>query len=268
MKSIAVASPKGGVGKTTVALNLAHAIVRRGFRVLVVDSDPQGAIGLSLAKRLNAGPGFAAYIAEGRRLAEVQLRTRISGFDLLPVGRIAPHETEAFGAALSNGDRIRRLIEEASVDHDVLVLDTPSGFNGCTSGALRACTHVVSPLQAEPIAVRALTQLLDMIKALRKEGANVELAGFVLTMLQVRNEHSFDVARELWDTFPAELLFSANVPRDTIFLEATAKGVPVALLRRPAPPVTHVFDLIAAELETRIQLKEQWQSDEPQPFLV
>jgi chromosome partitioning protein len=107
-----------------------------------------------------------------------------------------------------------------------------------------------------------------MVQVLRSQGAHVEMAGFVVTMLQVRNEHSFDVARELWDRFPARLLFDASIPRDPVFLEATAKGVPVGFLRTPAPPVTHVFELIAAELETRMGLREQKTSDEPQPFLV
>lgn len=268
MKAIAIASPKGGVGKTTVALHLAHGLVKRGYRTLLVDTDPQGAIGLSLSKKLNAGPGFASYVAEGRPLSAVQLRTQVQGFHLLPVGRIGPHETESFGAALSSGHRVGRLLEEAAEDHDVVVFDTPCGFGGITTGVLRAASHVVSPIQAEPIALRAITQLLDMLKMLRAKGAQVELAGFLLTMLQVRDENSFDVAREIWDTFPAELLFNANVPRDPVFLEATAKGVPVGLLRRPAPPVAHVFDLVAAELEARIGLFEVGRSDEPQPFLV
>ncbi|MEM1031856.1 MAG: ParA family protein [Myxococcota bacterium] len=268
MKSIAVASPKGGVGKTTVALQLAHALVKRHHRALLVDGDPQGAIGLSLSPKLNAVPGFSAFIAEGRPLAEVVVPTRVDGFALLPVGRIGPYETEAFGAALASGERLRRLVDEAAADYDVVLFDTPSGFGGITTGVLRAVSYAVSPLQAEPVALRALTQLLEMVQVLRQEGAAVRLVGLIVTMLQVRNEHSFDVARELLDQFPPDLLFSANVPRDPVFLEATAKGVPVGLLRRPAPPVTHVFDLIAAELEERMGLVEQARSDEPQPFLV
>jgi chromosome partitioning protein len=268
MKSLIVASPKGGVGKTTLALHLAHAFVSRGTRTIVVDSDPQGAIGLSLSKKLNESPGLAAYLAEGRPLSEVLIRTHVPGFHLLPMGRIAPHEAEAFAAAMSSGDRFKRLFADAEHDHDLVVVDTPCGFGGVTVGALRAGSHVISPIQAEPVALRAVTQLLEMVQVLRANGSAVELVGFVLTMLQVRNEHSFDVARELWDSFPADLLFDANIPRDAVFLEATAKGVPVALLRRPAPPVTHVFELIAAELEQRMGIAETRASDEPQPFLV
>lgn len=268
MKSLIVASPKGGVGKTTLALHLAHAFAQRGTRVLVADSDPQGAIGLSLSKNLNDAPGLAGFVAESRPLDSVIVRTRVPGFHLLPMGVIGPDEVEAFGAAMSDGRAFARLFHEAAAKHDLVVVDTPCGFAGVTVGALRAATHAVSPIQAEPVALRAVTQLLEMVKSLRAQGAKVEIAGFVVTMLQVRNEHSFDVARELWDTFPADLLFDVSVPRDAVFLEATAKGVPVGFLRRPAPPVVHVFELIAAELERRMGLSQAMTSDEPQPFLV
>jgi chromosome partitioning protein len=268
MKVLVVASPKGGVGKTTLTLQLAHAFVQRNVRVLVVDADPQGAIGLSLSKSLNEAPGLASYMAEGRNLSDVMIKTRVDGFHLLPMGRIGPHEVEAFGSAMSSGQRFKHLFGQAELDHDLVIVDTPCGFTGVTVGALRAGSHVISPIQAEPIALRAITQLLEMVQVLRSEGSPIEMAGFVLTMLQVRDEHSFDVARELWDRFPADLLFDANIPRDPVFLEATAKGVPVGFLRRPAPPVTHVFGLIAAELEQRMGLTEVKTSDEPQPFLV
>jgi chromosome partitioning protein len=268
MTALVVASPKGGVGKTTLALHLAHAFVKRDLRTLLIDADPQGAIGLSLSKKLNEAHGLATYMAEGVRLSDVVIRTHAQGFSILPMGRIAPHEVESFGAALSSGDRFTRLFQEARTEHDLVIVDTPCGFAGVTVGALRSASHVISPIQAEPVALRAVTQLLEMVQVLRAQGGDLRIAGFVVTMLQVRNEHSFDVARELWDTFPADLLFDANIPRDPVFLEATAKGVPVGFLRRPAPPVTHVFDLIAAELEGRLGLTEARASDEPQPFLV
>src|SRR5262245_44588216 len=117
MAVLVVASPKGGVGKTTLALHLAHAFVKRDFRMLLVDADPQGAIGLSLSKQLNESPGLAAYMAEGHRLSEVTIKTRVQGFDLVPMGRIAPHEVESFGAAMSSGQRFGRMIDESRHDH-------------------------------------------------------------------------------------------------------------------------------------------------------
>lgn len=253
MKTLAIASQKGGVGKTTLSLNLALAFAEAGYRVALLDTDPQGAIGLSLSKKLATMPGLADVVAGEARLADALVHTKISGLSLVPLGRLLPQEVEAFSAALSDGSRLRAVVDQLS-DFDLVMLDTPCGFSGITVGALRACTHVVSPIQAEPIALRSVTQVLEMVKALADQGTVARVVGFVITMLQNDDTNSMMVAREIWDMFPRELLFDASVPRDSVFLEATAAGVPVGLLRHPAPPVTHVFHLIAADLATRMEL--------------
>lgn len=268
MKSLVVASQKGGVGKTTVALNVAHALAAKGYRVLLVDCDPQGAIGLSLSKKLTRRAGFKEYVDGNEPLAQLIIETRVRGFHLLPFGQISHIDTERFSSILATGDQYRRFFYEADqLGHDLVMVDTPCGFGGITVGVLRVATHVLSPIQAEPIALRSVTQLLEVVQGLRQEGSEVELIGFLLTMLQLRQTESYTVAQEVWEKFPPELLFNANVPRDPVFLEATASGVPVGLLRQPAPPVSHVFDLVAAELEGRLGLSQLRHSDGPQPLL-
>lgn len=268
MKSLVIASPKGGVGKTTVALHLSYALSNKGYRVLLLDTDPQGAIGLSLSKKLSVRDGFNEYVRRGASLEDVRIETRVSNFHLVPVGQLSPIDTELFSSALSSGAHLQRLASDAeAADYDVLVIDTPCGFSGITVGALRMATHVLSPIQAEPIALRAVTQLLELVASLREQNCSVEVVGFLVTMLQLRQNESYGVAQEVWERFPERLLFDAHVPRDPIFLEANAAGVPVSLLRKPPPPVTHVFDLVAAELESRLGLAQQGETDGPQPFL-
>ncbi|WP_428264384.1 ParA family protein [Haliangium sp.] len=268
MKSLVIASPKGGVGKTTVALHLSYALASRGYQVLLVDCDPQGAIGLSLSKKLTRASGLHEFVRGSAALSDVLIKTRMNNFHLLPVGQLTPIDTELFAATLSSGDQLRRIIHEtARGGYDLLVFDTPCGFGGITMGAMRIAEYVLSPIQAEPIALRAVTQLLELVAALRTQGNPIQVAGFLVTMLQLRQNESYSVAQEVWEKFPERLLFDAHVPRDPVFLEATAAGVPVALLRRPPPPVTHVFDLVAAELEGRLGLAQTTESDGPQPFL-
>jgi chromosome partitioning protein len=96
--------------------------------------------------------------------------------------------------------------------------------------------------------------LLETLARFRKEGSGVRVAGILLTMLQAKQDASLKVARELRDLLPPTLLFSQAVPRDEIFLEASALGLPLALVRRNPPPAALVFDQIAAELEARIAL--------------
>ncbi len=267
MKSLVIASQKGGVGKTTVSLNLALAFARSGYRTVLIDTDPQGAIGLSLTKSLATRLGLADCVAGETTIEEALVRTKVDGFSIIPVGTVRPAETQSFGAAMADGTRMRALLDALAPGFDVALVDTPCGFGGITAGALRACTHVLSPIQAEPIALRSVTQLLEMVKSLGAEGQVAGVAGFVLSMLQTRDEASLQVARDVWEMFPRELLFDVSIPRDGVFLAATAAGVPVGLLRRPAPPVTHVFDLIASELARRMELDSARLFDGPQSLL-
>ena len=147
--------------------------------------------------------------------------------------------------------------------YDVVLIDTPSGFGGITMGAMRAVDAVISPLQAEPIALRSVTQLLEVIGALRLEGARTELAGLVLTMLQLRNEQSLSVAQELWTRFPDTIVFNTTIPRDVEFLAASAAGVPLTLLSRKPPAVAAAFTQLAQELESRIELRTKEGHDGP-----
>lgn len=264
LRSLVIASQKGGVGKTTVALHVAHALVGRGYQVLLVDSDPQGAIGLSLSKKLSEHVGFSDYVERGLTLEEAMVRTRVPNFNILPFGSLPASQTDHFSRLMSSGEQHSRLLHDAALlGHDIVVVDTPAGFGGITVGALRASTHVLTPIQAEPIALRSVTQMLEQVEVLQEEGYPIEIAGFLITMLQIREESSYNVAQEVWESFPDQLLFDVNVPRDAVFLEATAAGVPVGLLRRPQPPVAHVFDLVAAELEARLGLVEARHFDGP-----
>ncbi len=267
MKSLVIASQKGGVGKTTLSLNLAYAFARSGYRTVLIDTDPQGAIGLSLAKSLTTRVGLADCVAGEATAAEALVSTRLDGFSLMPVGTLAPIETQSFSAVMADGVRLRAVLDGLADRFDIAIVDTPCGFGGITAGALRACTHVLSPIQSEPIALRSVTQLLEMVKALGAQGEVAGVCGFVLSMLQTSDEASMQVARDVWQMFPRELLFDVSIPRDGVFLEATAAGVPVGLLRRPQPPVTHVFDLVAAELARRIQLDSARFVDGPQSLL-
>ncbi|MBK7540051.1 MAG: ParA family protein [Myxococcales bacterium] len=265
MKSVCVASQKGGVGKTTVALNLAYALACVGERVLLVDTDPQGAIGLSLRSRAGAdrGAGLAGFVGQGMPLAQVLVKTRQPGFSLLPIGPVATEDAHGLAMHLADGAQLARLRDAASAAGvDVLLFDTPSGFGGITVGALRVCDWVVTALQAEPIALRSFPQLLEMLGALRRDGATAQLAGVVLTMMQLRNRTSAAVAREAWTKIPEDSVFQTVVPRDPVFLEASAQGVPVGLLAKRPPPIAALFDQLAQELLLKIGNRDSSESEQ------
>ena len=262
MKVLSMVSQKGGVGKTTLALNLAFAFASNGMRTVLVDVDPQGAIGHSLPKAPQA-PGLIGWLAGQTGSMDAAIKTRLPELTIMPLGQLRPADTGRYNRHLASGEALSRLAADFAATHELLIIDTPCGFGGATEGALRASDAALTPLQAEPIALRTLPQLLEMVAALREEGARVELIGAVLTMLQLRNDTSLDVAQEAWGRLPSELVLDTTVPRDSVFLRAAAKGVPIGLLSRRPPPVSRVFEQIAADLTARMSMGGEEADDEP-----
>ena len=257
------------MGKTTLSLNLAYALAARGQRTLLVDADPQGAIGHSLARRSGQFRGLADY-SEGAALPSDSSSKRVlANLSLLLLGTLEMAELDLFVARIAGGGPLHRLFEEAEGQgFDLVLVDTPSGLHGVTAGVLRHCSHALCPLQAEPLALRSVDQVLAMVSFLRAQGATLELAGFVLSMVQPRNEQSLAVAREIWSSFPPEYVLETTLPRHPSFLAATAAGVPVGLLGRNAPALAGVFDQLAAELEPRLGLRRDTGDDGPLDLLV
>lgn len=256
MVVLGIVSPKGGVGKTTLALNLSYALAVRGWRTGLLDVDPQGGVGLSLTERTREAPGFAGWRA-GVPLEASLVPTRNTRLTLMPVGPVPWGDVVRWSSSLADGVELWRLIEALQGRLDVLLIDTPSGLMGPTVGVLRSASHLLLPVQAEPLSLRAVPQVLETLGALQETGRAAKLAAVVLTMMRFREDTPLSVAQEIWGLFPDRLLLDTFVPRDSALVSASAKGVPAGLLGRRPPPVASVFDLIAQELEPRLGLAEE-----------
>lgn len=274
MSTLAIISQKGGVGKTTVAVNLAYSIARRGWRILLVDADSQGGVGFSLTEKSKNARGFYDLLTSedewsGAMPREMILRTNLPGLGILTRG-----SREALDCVLADveggwasKERIAAL-NQLLIDHsgyDLIIYDTPSGLNRIAMGVCSAVNSLLIPEQPSPLCLRSLPQILRMVASVKSgdtESPGPRLAGFVLTMTDPDDSSCLADQRDFRDLLPLEMVLETVVPLHKDFLEASRAGVPVGMLRDRPSASSLIFDQLAAELEPRLDLHE----DEENPI--
>jgi chromosome partitioning protein len=239
------------VGKTTVALNLAVALADRGRQTLLADLDPQGGIALSLAKGDAELQGLAELLMGQIEPAQAVLGTHLPGLSLLPRGRLDPTDVPSYERELSAPGALEHALAGAETGFDVVVMDTPSGMGLVTRAALTISDFVLLPFQTEALALRSMAQALRVLEDIQNnENPRLRLLGILPTMVERDKPSVQAVLRELWNGFPDAL--ETIVPRAESFTRASEIGLPVGFLGGAPIPEARRFELLADELEARM----------------
>ena len=227
-KIIAVTNQKGGVGKTTTAVNLSACLAAKGRRVLLVDIDPQGNATSGLGKA-GAGENTVYDVLIGDAEArEAILSTGYGTLDLIPTAiELAGAEIELVG--VENREMLlKNALQELRGDYDAIFIDCPPSLSLLTINALTAADSVLIPIQCEYYALEGVTALMGTIQKVQRLNRRLTIEGVVLTMLDARTNLGLQVAQEVRKVFKGKV-YNTVIPRNVRLGEAPSHGLPITL---------------------------------------
>ncbi|GFE75859.1 MULTISPECIES: ParA family protein [Novosphingobium] len=256
MIRIAIANQKGGVGKTTTAINVATALAATGWNTLLIDIDPQGnastGIGIAASERDRTSYDV---LVDRARIADCVMPTRIPNLDLLAATvDLSGAEVELVNA----DDRANRLRTALGGDlgYDVCLIDCPPSLGLLTLNALAAADTLLVPLQCEFFALEGLSQLLQTVERVQQRfNPDLGIIGIALTMFDRRNRLTDQVSEDVRSVL-GQLVFETTIPRNVRLSEAPSHGVP-ALIYDHACAGSRAYMALARELITRLPEKRK-----------
>lgn len=229
-KIIAIANQKGGVGKTTTAINLGASLAAADMRTVVIDLDPQGNATSGLGIRKGTYPKSIYHVLlHSEPFASVLQSTELEALSVAPSSRELVGVTVELANVEDRDQYLKRVLEPVRSDYDFLLIDCPPSLDILTVNALIAADSILIPIQCEYFALEGVSELLETLRQIRRmRNSELEIEGVLLTMFDERTNLSNQVMADLRSVFGAQL-FETIVPRNIRLGEAPSHGRPIIL---------------------------------------
>jgi chromosome partitioning protein len=258
----AIANQKGGVAKTTTAINLSTALAMLGFRVLLLDCDPQSnaTSGLGIDRKTVENSVYDVLVGDCT-IAEAAIRTRVRNLYIVPASKNLIGANIELVQAEDRAFRLRKALHAVTDQFDFIIMDCPPALDLLTLNALAATRYLLVPMQAEYFALEGVSELLSTVERV-KNALNPELVveGVLLTMYDDRTNLAQQVAENLRGYFGDKLL-KTTIPRNIRLAEAPSYGMPV-LFYDPRSRGSDAYRALAAELLQRLGISPPVQPEE------
>lgn len=226
---ISIANQKGGVGKTTTAVNLSACLAQKGKRVLLIDTDPQGNATSGLGIESHTEKSVYNVLVDDMDIKETILSTMIKKLEICPANiNLAGAEIELV-SMVSRENRLKDAVDTIRDEYDYILIDCPPSLGLITLNAFTASDSVLVPIQCEYYALEGLGQLINTIKLVQKHlNPDLVIEGVILTMFDARTNLSTQVSREVEKYFENKV-FQTIIPRNIRLSEAPSHGLPITL---------------------------------------
>ena len=256
MSIIALVNQKGGVGKSTTAVNLGAYLVLHGKKVLLIDMDPQANATTGLGFRPeNIKQGVYESISGKVLLKNVIVKTSLPGYDLAPATQDLAGATIELVETIEREYRFYNAVKEVKSSYDYILIDCPPSLGLLTVNSLTAADKILVPIQCEYYALEGLSQLLNSIELIKTNlKENLEVMGGVLTMFDKRNQLAHQIVKEVRRHFPG-YVFDAVIPRNVALAEAPSFGKTI-LQYNPKSSGALAYDYLAREMINLLENKK------------
>ncbi len=247
---ISVAAPKGGVGKTTTAVNIAVGLSNKGKKTLLIDVDPSGYS--SSAFGYDEEKIFANVIdlyKQTKNVQEVIHRTQFPNLEIIPFERINYNEEVIFNRLTSDKTVLRSAVQEIKFLYDYIILDCPPFLYGSTVNSLVASDYLIIPVKSSKFSLEAVAKMIGFVEEIKKtENPGLKVDGLLLTMHEFNTKASFHVKKELYRLYP-NYLYKTAIPKNSKVAESTFYNKPVILFDDHAKASVAYMNLVDEIIE-------------------